>query len=288
MKNPKIIWNLTKQTAKEWGSHRALFIGAGISFYIILSLGPILTLMVLIIGSVMGKTNTTQDIVTQLQSIVGHKPAQIIQHIVQKASSSSTNFMTILTSIPLLFFGSTMIFYQIRNALNTIWDIEPEKKKGFMNKIKQYGFSFVMLSVVGLLFLAIVLKNPVIHNLREQISNIITVPPFLISFADYLISFLLLVVLFAMIYKILPEADISWSDVWIGASVTAFLFLIVQLIIGFNVRNSNIETAFGSIGVFTILYLWIFYSSLIFLFGAEFTKVYAKRYGTFKEENSQE
>jgi membrane protein len=91
-----------------------------------------------------------------------------------------------------------------------------------------------------------------------------------------------------MIYKILPEADINWSDVWIGASVTAFLFLIVQILIAINIKNSKLETAFGSIGTFTILYLWIFYSSLIFIFGAEFTKIYAKKYGTFREKKEED
>ncbi|HKB87585.1 MAG TPA: YihY/virulence factor BrkB family protein [Ignavibacteriaceae bacterium] len=282
--HPKIIWQLTRQTGKEWGSHKPLFVGAGISFYIIFSLGPILTLLVLLVGTFMGKANTIQEVVSQMQKIMGQKPAQLIQQIVQKASNSSTNFTTILSSIPLLFFGSTMIFYQIRNALNTIWDIDAEKKKGFINKIKKYGFSFLMLSIVGLIFLALVLKNPIMQNIQSQINYIISIPPFLITLADYVISFLLLTFLFAMIYKVLPEADISWSDVWVGAFVTAFLFLIVQIIVAFNAKNSNIESAFGSIGVFTILYLWIFYSSLIFLFGAEFTKIYAKKYGTFKEE----
>ncbi len=287
MKHPKIIWQLTKQTGKEWGNHKPLFVGAGISFYIILSLGPILTLLVLLVGSFMGKANTIQQIVSQMQNMVGDKPAQVIQQIVEKASSSSTNFMTILSSIPLLFFGSTMIFYQIRNALNTIWDIDAEKQKGIMKKVKKYGFSFMMLSVVGLLFLALVLKNPIMQNAESRLNDIVPIPPFLISVADYVISFLLLTVLFAMVYKILPEVDISWSDVWVGAFVTAFLFLIVQVIVAFNAKNSNIESAFGSIGIFTILYLWIFYSSLIFLFGAEFTKIYAKRYGTFKEEGEE-
>ncbi len=288
MNHPKIIWQLTKQTGKEWGRHKPLFVGAGISFYIILSLGPILTLLVLIIGSFMGKANTIQQIVSQLQNTVGEKPAQIIQQIVQKASSSSTSFMTILTSIPLLFFGSTMIFFQIRNALNTIWDIDVEKQKGIINKIKKYGFSFMMLSVVGLLFLALVLKNPVMQNIRSHLNEIVSIPPIIISIADYVISLILLTVLFAMIYKILPEADINWSDVWIGAFVTAFLFLIVQILIAVNVKNSNLETAFGSIGMFTILYLWIFYSSLIFIFGAEFTKIYAKKYGTFREKKEED
>ena len=287
MKHPKIIWQLAKQTGKEWGNHKPLFVGAGISFYIILSLGPILTLLVLLVGSFMGKANTIQQVVSQMQNMVGDKPAEIIQQIVQKASSSSTSFMTILTSIPLLFFGSTMIFYQIRTALNTIWDIDTEKQKGIMNKVKKYGFSFMMLSIVGLLFLALVLKNPIMQNVSSRLNDIIPIPPVLISIADYVISFLLLTVLFAMIYKILPEVDITWSDVWVGAFVTAFLFLIVQIIVAFNAKNSNIESAFGSIGIFTILYLWIFYSSLVFLFGAEFTKIYAKRYGTFKEDDDK-
>jgi len=156
-----------------------------------------------------------------------------------------------------------------------------------LSKVKKYGFSFMMLSIVGLLVLALVLKNPIMQNVQSELNDIVPIPAFLISIADYVISFLLLTVLFAMVYKILPEVDINWSDVWIGAFVTAFLFLIVQVLIAINIKNSKIETAFGSIGTFTILYLWIFYSSLIFLFGAEFTKLYAKRYGTFKKDEDK-
>lgn len=287
MIEPKIIWEITKQTGKEWGKHRPLFVAASIAFYIVLSLGPILTIVVLLIGSFMGKENTMHQIVNQLQIIMGEKPASLIQHIVEKASSTPSDIKAILSSIPLLFFGSTMIFFQIRNALNTIWDIESKSKKGFFNKVKKYGFSFVMLSVVGLIFLALVLKNPVVQNSSEQINKVIQIPYVFINIIDYVISFALLIVLFAMIYKILPEADIDWSDVWIGATVTAFLFLIVQLIVAFNAKNSNIQSAFGAIGSMTILYLWIFYSSLIFLFGAEFTKIYAKHYGTFREDHNK-
>lgn len=286
MISPKLIWKVIKQSGSEWKNHNPLLIGAGISFYIILSLGPILSIIVFIIGSFLGKANTIQEIVSELHTIVGEKPASIIEHIVQMASSSSTGFMTVLASIPLLFFGSTMIFYQIRNALNTIWDIKPKIEKGIISKIKKYGFSFLMLTIVGFLFLAVVLKDPLVQSAREQLNKIIPIPSILITFFNYAFSLVLLTVLFAMIYKILPEAEISWSDVWIGAAVTSFLFLIVQFIIAFNFSISNLETAFGSIGIFTVLYLWIFYSSLVFLFGAEFTRAYARQFGTFKEKIS--
>lgn len=284
---PKTIWQVTKQTGKEWGEHRPLFVAASIAFYIILSLGPILTLVVLLIGSFMGKANTVHQITFQLQSIMGEKPAKMIEQIVEKASTSPSDFTSILSSIPLLFFGSTMIFFQIRNALNTIWDIEPEEKKGFLNRTKKYSFSFLMLTIIELIFLALVLKNPIVQNTREQINKIVDMPGMLLTIVDYVITFALLVILFAMIYKILPEAEIDWSDVWIGATVTAFLFLIVQLIVAFNAKNSGIQNALGAIGSMTVLYLWIFYSSIIFLFGAEFTKIYAKRYGTFREERNK-
>lgn len=286
MINARLLWKIIRQAGREWRDHNPLLIGAGISFYIILSLGPILSIIVFIIGSFLGKAHTIREIVSGLHTVAGEKAAAIIEHIVKLASSSSAGFMTILASIPLLFFGSTMIFYQIRNALNTIWDIKPEVERGIMSKIKKYGFSFLMLTIVGLLFLALVLKDPLVQSAKDQLNEIIPIPAVLITLFNYVFSFLLLTVLFAMIYKILPEANIRWSDVWIGAGVTAFLFLTVQLIIAFNVNISNLETAFGSIGIFTILYLWIFYSSLIFLFGAEFTRTYAQQFGTFRKKQT--
>ncbi len=274
------IPSLFKDSAKEFGNHNPLLVAAAISFYVLLSLGPILFIIMLSLGSIFGERAVQGQIVNEIQNVVGQKPAEIIQSIISRVYKFPSKTITLLSSIPLLFFGGTMIFFQIRNALNIMWEVEPPKQSnGLLRKIKSYSFSFLMLLIVGIIILLLVLKSPALSLLNDSIP----MSAGIIKFLDLLSNVLVITFLFGMIYKILPAAEIKWSDVLVGASVTAILFSIVQVLIGINVSNSNIENAAGAIGSFTILFLWIFYSTLIFLFGANFTKIYAKRFGSFKE-----
>jgi membrane protein len=281
----KKISSVIKDTGKEFSKHNPLLIGAAISFYVLLSLGPILFIIIFSLGSVFGEKAVEGQIVNEIQNVVGQKPAEIIQTVIERVYKFPSKTMTLLSSIPLLFFGGTMIFYQIRNALNMVWEVEPPKESsGILRKLKSYSFSFLMLLVVGLIILLLVIKSPALSLLQQNIP----LPGGLLKVLDLLLNFLVITFLFGMIYEILPAIDIKWSDVWVGAAVTAFLFSIVQVLIGINVSQSNIGNAAGAIGSFTILFLWIFYSSLIFLFGANFTKVYAKKIGSFKRNTNSE
>jgi len=276
----KNISSIIKETGKEFTKHNPLLIGAAISFYVLLSLGPVLFLIIFSLGSVFGEKAIEGQIVNEIKNLVGDKPAQIIQTLIEKAYKFPSKTITLITSIPLLFFGGTMVFYQLRNALNIIWEVEPsEESNGIVKKTKNYFFSIVMLLIVGFLIFLLVLKSPAIKLLQENIP----LSGVTIDILDFVLNFVVLIFLFGMIYRILPAVDIKWSDVWIGAAVTSFLFSIVQILVGVNISNTNPEDAAGAIGSFTILFLWIFYSSLIFLFGANFTKVYAKKKRSFNK-----
>lgn len=278
MKNTKSSGKLSliKQTGKEWANHNPLLTGAAISFYVILSLGPILAVLVIILGEIFGTKAAEGRIVNEIEFAVGQKPAQILQTIIQKASTASGKTMAIVSSIPLLFFGTTMIFFQLRHALNIIWEKEDEETS-FKEKIKNYSFSFLMLLIVGSFFFLLIIKNPVLALLKDYINTIISMPPFLFQILNFLITYALITLVFAAVYHFLPDAKIKGKSLWIGSAVTSFLFTVVQFLVGFNAANSSIDSAVGAIGSFTILFLWIFYSSLVFLFGACFTKVYSRK-----------
>lgn len=280
----KTIPSLLIETAKEFGSNKPLVLAAAISFYIILSLGPILVLLMLTLGAVFGEYAVQGQIVSEIENAVGQKPAEIIQQLIHRAYQFPSKTITILSSIPLLFFGWTMIFYQIRNALNLIWQVKQEESGGIVKRLKEYSFSFIMLFVISFLLFLLILKSPALQLIED---NIINLPRSLIQIIDMLFSFVSNTILFAMMFKILPAKKIPWSDVWIGAAVTSFLFIVVQALVGVNFRNTNIGSALGALGSTTILVLWIFYSSLIFLFGASFTKVYAKKYGCLSDSTNK-
>lgn len=274
------IGGLLKETAKQFANHKPLLISAAIAFYIILSLGPILAILMIILGAIFGERAVEGNIVEEIKSVVGSQPAEIIQQMISRAYNFPSKTITIISSIPLLFFGCTMIFYQLRSALNIIWDVKPENGGALSKRLRAYSFSFVMLLIIGALLFLLILKSPALHLLEEEI---ISLPAWGVRILDVIFSFCLITILFAMIYKILPAKSIPWEDVWVGAAVTSFLFTLVQALVGLNFRNTNIEFALGALGSTTILVLWIFYSSIIFLFGAHFTKVYANKHGSLSK-----
>jgi membrane protein len=267
---------LLKETAKEFARNKPLLMGAAISFYIILSMGPILVISILAIGSFLGEQAVKGQLVEEINRSVGEKLSQVLNYLILKAYQFPSKSAAILSSIPLIFFGCTMIFYQIKTSLDIIFETEDENGNSFLERIKNYSFSFLMLLVVGAVLFLLVIKSPLIDLLRENIENFLPIHQLLYRVIDFLFSFTIISILFSLIYKILPEKKLTWKECLIGGVVTSFFFTIVQVLVSINIKVSEVESAFGALGSYTILILWIFYSSLIFLFGANFTKVYHK------------
>lgn len=269
------IRNLFTDAGKEWGRHNPLLLGAAISFYVILSIGPLLALIIMVLGEVFGKNAAEGQIIKEIQNIAGNKPSQIFQEIIQKASTASNKTMAILSSIPLMFFGTTMVFLQLRNALNIIWGVK-DNTDGVKKKAKVFSFSFLMLFIIEILFFLLMVKSFILTYLSEALNILVSTPLFIKTILDMLFSYILFILLFAAVYKILIKSHIPGKVIWTGAAVTSLLFTIVQVLVGINADNSSIDSALGALGYFTILFIWIFYSSLVFLFGASFTKVYSQ------------
>jgi membrane protein len=269
----KTFISLLKKTVATWKKDNPLFLGAGISFYVILSLGPIVVLMLFVVGNILSEERVITGVVEQLESAVGDKPASAIENLIQTATTASQKPITLLASIPLIFFGSTMIFFQLKYALNIIFDYEEKSKEGIKDIIKKYSFSFLMLLILAVILFMLVLKGPIINIMKDYLSEIMPVPWLVFRVIEISFSFGLLVFLFMMIYLILPDKKMGKRESFYGAIITALLFTIAQYLIGVNAENTSIDTAFGALGSLTIVILWIFYSSLVFLFGAAFTKV---------------
>jgi membrane protein len=270
------ILSSLKQTVKEWKKHNPLFLGAGISFYIILSLGPLLVLMFFVLGNILTEEKAITGFIGQLERVVGERPSRVITSIIQAATSSSPRLLTTLTSIPLIFFGSTMIFFQLKYALNIIFEADKNQDESLKDIIKRYSFSFLMLLVLAVFLFLIIIKEPSLILLQDYLREFIPISWILFRILEITFSFSILVLLFMMIYLVLPDKKLEKKKVFYGSVVTALLFIISQFLIGINAEYTRIDNAIGAIGSFTILILWIFYSSLVFLFGAAFTKVVSK------------
>ena len=277
----QIITGLFADTFIEWRKQKPHLIGAALAFYILFSLGPILVLSVWFTDTLLGSYVTESQVFSEIRIAVGDQPASALDEIIKRANRTPAANVTPLISIPILFLAATLIFYQLVNALDHIWEVPYKKRTGFRGIITDYLFAFSMLVIVGFLLLALILKSMSLSILSEYLPHYVPYHGTLIHILDSTVSFAIVTGLFAFIYKILPETPIHWSDVWIGAAVTAFLFTASQFFIGFYIRTTHIATGYGALGSFTIVIVWVFYSSLVFLFGAAFTKVYSKRFGSF-------
>jgi membrane protein len=274
----KEVIDLFRDTYIEWRLNKPELMGAALSFYIIFSLGPILVITIWFLSLIFGEQAAEGEIVQQIQHIVGQKPAEGIQEIITMAIAPPTKYIATLISFPLVMFGATMIFFQLQNALHFIWEVEHVRRSGIIGMIIEYLSSFPKVLIVGTVFLLLIIKSSTLTVLRIFVQEHVPLAGNIIPKLDFLLTLGIITILFAMIYHFLPKTKIHWSDIWIGAGVTSLLFTLGQFFIGLYFTKTEIDSAYGAIGSFTILFIWIFYSSLIFLFGAVFTKIYSRKH----------
>jgi membrane protein len=273
-----IIPALLSETFHEWLRNKPNIIGAALSFYIIFSLGPMLIVTVWLSSLIFGKNMAEFQIVSEISTIVGKKPAAVFDSFLTGAVSSPLGALSSFISIPLIFFSAAMIFFQLQDALHFIWEITPQKKNKFTHIIVDYFFSLTMILIVGLMLLILIAKSSVLVFAKIFIINYLPDYIFVIKIFDFFITYIVITFLFAMIYQILPRITLHVADIWIGAAVTTLMFTVGQYFIELYLTTTNIDSAYGAIGSFIVLFIWIFYSCQIFLLGAVFTKVYMRRF----------
>ncbi len=271
--------SLIKETFYEWNDDNALELGAALSYYAIFSLAPLLVLAITIAGSVYGEAAATGQLAEQLRGVVGPRNAQFIQGLLANARqpSSGISTTTILSGIVALFL-STAVFAELQAALNKIWDVEPAPGQGLWVMIKGRLVSFLMVLGTGLLLLILLVVTAGLSTAERYMGT--SAPPGIWRLADYGVSIGVVTLLLAMIFRALPDVEISWSDVWIGAFSTSLLFALGRWMIGLYIGHSGIRATFGAAGSLAVFLTWIYYTSQILFLGAEFTQVYAARYGS--------
>lgn len=272
---PKIV-QLLKQTYSEWSRDQASRLAAALAYYTIFSLAPVLVIVIAVAGFVWGQADVRTQLIVQIQNSIGENGAQLIESLLDGASRSGGSLLASLIGTATLILGALGVFNELQSSLNFIWKIEPEQPQGIPAIIKNILIdrlaSFGLILGIGLLLLASLVASTVIAGLP--------IPSLALQALDLLISFILMTLLFAMIYKILPDAEIAWRDVWSGAGVTSLLFAVGKYLVGLYLGNSAASSAFGAAGSLALLLVWIYYSAQIFFFGAEFTQVYANRFGS--------
>ena len=278
--NPQAIFALLKQTVSEWLEDRASRLGAGLAYYTAVSLAPLLIILIAIAGFVLGRQAVEGQVVAQIQGLVGKTGAEAIQAMIASASQPKAGIIATVVSIATLLFGASGVFGALQDALNTIWEVTPKPGRGMMGMLRNRFVSFTMLLGVGFLLLVALVLSAALAALGKFLGGLLPIPEAVLQAMNFVISFGVITLLFAMIYKILPDAEIRWSDVWTGAAVTALLFTIGKFVLGLYLGKSSAGSAYGAAGSLIVVLLWVYYSAQILFFGAEFTQVYANTYGS--------
>ena len=278
--NLQAIWKLLQETFKEWSEDKASRLAAALAYYTIFSIAPLLIIVIAIAGVVFGEDAARGQIVGQIQGLVGKDGAQFIQTAIQNANKPQTGVIASIISVVVLLVGATGLFTELQDSLNTIWEVKPKPGRGVNNMIRLRFLSFAMVIGIGFLLLVSLVISTGLAALVKYFGNILPGVDFLWRIVNFVLSFSITTALFGLIFKVLPDVKITWNDVFIGSVITSFLFSIGRFLLGQYLGNGSFGSTYGAAGSLVVLLAWVNYAAQILFFGAEFTQVYARRYGS--------
>lgn len=285
----KQIWPLVKQSVSSWSDDFAPSMGAALSYYTLFSIAPLLIIVISIAGLLFGAEAVRGVIFAQLQALMGHEGAKAIEEMLSSASQPSTGGLSAAVSVVGLLIGATTVFAELQTDLDRIWRAPAlEKVSGIWALLRTRLLSFGMILGIAFLLTVSLVTSAAIATLGKWWGAWFGGWEALAYVADLAVNFGLLTLVFALIYKMIPRVHVSWHDVWIGAGVTAVLFVLGKFLIGLYLGKSDTMSAYGAAGSMVLVMVWVYYSSQIFLFGAEFTWVYANTYGSRRDVADKE
>jgi membrane protein len=277
--NPRDLWTMLKEAGTSFVDDKAWRLGAALAYYTIFSLAPLLVIVLAVAGLLFGKEAAAGQVKGQIENLVGEDGGKAIEQMVAGADQPQKGKLMTVVGVVMLLFGAGVLFGQLQDALNTIWGVQPKPGRVLIGIIRDRFLSFTM--VLGTSFLLLV--SLVVSAGLAALSGVFGKWGLSVVVSECLnvvISVVVITVLFAMIYRFLPDAKISWRDVWFGAVVTAVLFTAGKFLIGLYLGKTGVASAYGAAGSLAVLLIWLYYSAQIFLFGAELTKSYANLFGS--------
>jgi membrane protein len=262
-----------RKTVSEWSDHEAPQLGAALAFYAILSLAPLVIVVMAIVGLVFGHSTAQNQILSQVQAMIGKQGSDAVREMIEHAQKPGSGIIASAIGIISLLFGASGVFGQLRTALNKMWDVKPKPGGGIWATIKEEFFSFGMVLSVGFLLLVSLVVSAALASIGKFFSGVLPLPEFALSAINLLVSLVGVAVLFALIFKYVPRATVGWKNIWVGAFATACFFTLGKYLIGLYLGKAAVGSAYGAAGSLVVVIVWVYYSSMIFLFGAEFTHV---------------
>lgn len=286
--HPSHLFSLLKDAASDWVDDGAMRLSSSLAYYAIFSLAPLLVILISMAGLVFGEEAARGQLSQQIATLAGKGAGDAIQAAVQSsAAQKSSGVMATVFGTGLLFFGASTVFAELKDAMNSIMGVVVKPGRPFLTLIRDRFFSFSIVLAIGFLLLVSLVISVLLAALGVYMSGQFHMPPLVWQIWDFILSFVVVSVLFAMIYKLLPNARLRWRDVWPGAVITSILFTLGKLVIGYYLATSSVASSFGAAGSVVIVLAWIYYSACILFFGAEITKIYVRKSGAGIVPNSR-
>lgn len=278
----KNIWILIQAAVSSWVDDYAPSMGAALAYYTMFSIAPLLLIVISIAGLIFGNDAARGEIFLQLQGLMGVQGAAAIQGLLESVNKPAEGITATVIGGLLLLVGATTVFGELQNALDRIWRAPKQRPNGLWNFIRSRLLSFGMVMGIGFILMVSLVVSAGLAAVGRLWGTLFAEWQVLASILDFVLSFAFTTSVFALIYKTMPRVRVDWSDVWIGAAVTALLFTAGKFLIGLYIGKSGITSGFGAAGSLVVVLLWVYYSAQIFLLGAEFTWAYAQTFGSRK------
>ena len=276
----KSVWELIKETASSWDKINAPRLGAALAFYTMLSVAPLIVVCVAIAGLIFGPEAAQGHIGYQVQAVVGAEGGKALQALLENAYKPAQGVTAALVGFLTLLFGASGVFGELRDSLNTVWGRPTNSAASLIGMIQYRFVSFAMVLGIGFLLLVSLVLSAALSAAGKFFQNYLPLPEPVLQFGSLIVSFLAVTLLFALMYKVVPDAHIEWQDVAIGAAVTSLLFSIGKTLIGLYLGKASVGSAYGAAGSVVVFMVWVYYSAQIFFLGAQFTRVFAERHGS--------
>lgn len=271
---------LLADTYKAWDKDDPWRLSAVVAYYAVLSLPGLLVIIINLVGSFWSQEIVTGELHQQISSVLGYEAANSILGIISETQNEEKNLISTIIGIAIILFGATGVFYQLQISLNKIWKVEQASNFNFKKIITDRAKSFAFILVIGFLLLISFVVTTVISALTDYIQKIFPeIVLYLILIVNFILSIGIISTLFALMFKFMPDTKVRWKTVWVGAILTAILFVFGEFLLSFYFGTSKPGSLYGAAGSIVLVLLWVSYSCLIFFFGAEFTRVYSLRYG---------
>ena len=276
----KAIFELIRDTAQGYSADKGPMLAASLAYYTMFSLAPLIVLTVALVSIFYGEKAVAGELVAPIERVVGREAAVVIESIIENANTTSSSTTATIISTALLLLGASGVFTQLKRAINSMWRIAQPPNKGVWAIIQNRILAFIMVLGVGALLIVSLATSTILGIVNQWLSDIVPVLATVLPLLDFVVSFTIMIGCFALIFKFVPDAEVSWQDVGLGAVVTAVLFSLGEYLISWYLSNWTGGAAYGAASSLILLLFWLYLSAQILLFGAEFTQVYANRYGS--------